>query len=756
VSPPEEQLIRDYVNRVSVAARGRLSPEDRRAFVARTRELIEQNTRGAGAVGPMGVARFLNGLGDPAALVSRECDRLAAQPPDATAAPPPGAGPPRSRPTRERRPRSAGGGWRDRLRPSGGALSGVPVPRPDAPDASDASDAGPADAAGGGTGGGARGGLRRQVLAGDVVTGPVPTGDEPLPGPPSESVSRPVPGPPGSAAQGPPRGFGGFVWEREPRSAGGVPEPSPGPPAGAAEPPPLPADVRARPRRLGWPWQGMSDPPANRGSANGHGPLAGAGDAAEEDAAEDDAAAEAVEEVVEPVVEEAVAEAVEAAVEEAVEGVGAEAGEEAAAEAVEEEAAEARADEPGPAGSGPAPDADRPPGAGRAPVIGRWAGGAPVTGEEAAAAPSAPSFNGRAAANGHGPASGTGSDDFASGDFAIGEPAPDDSRPGDFAVADSAPADFSAGDVVDSEAPGRRGTARPPDDDGPCDAAPSSADPAGEPDDRERPADGTAADEAGTAPAEPAPAGRGPRARATGQGVSSWAGWKPPRPASPGPSRLRASLHPPALPWPWLSRLRARSGAPAPDSAAPGSAAAGPAGPAGSRPAAADPASAGRAGPGRAAPRGNEPRPARPSQPSSALEAAGALARKAARYAATRGRERPLEAAAVVLIGLGGAVYPPVWLLGAALALASRVWDVRDKWLGLAIPVFVVIVGMGADVSLSGRQGTITDYFREAWIFGGHLCRVVAVLGAVYLAWRSQRPPREQSAEPWNKRGRFS
>jgi hypothetical protein len=138
------------------------------------------------------------------------------------------------------------------------------------------------------------------------------------------------------------------------------------------------------------------------------------------------------------------------------------------------------------------------------------------------------------------------------------------------------------------------------------------------------------------------------------------------------------------------------------------------------------------------------------------LEATGPLARKAARYAVTRARERPLEAAAVVLLGLGGAVYPPAWLLGAALALASRVWDVRDKWLGLAIPVFVVIVGMGADVSLSGRQGTFTDYFREAWIFGGHLCRVVAVLGAVYLAWRSQRPPRQQSAEPWNKRGRFS
>jgi hypothetical protein len=121
-----------------------------------------------------------------------------------------------------------------------------------------------------------------------------------------------------------------------------------------------------------------------------------------------------------------------------------------------------------------------------------------------------------------------------------------------------------------------------------------------------------------------------------------------------------------------------------------------------------------------------------------------------------RARERPLEAVAVVLIGLGGAVYPPVWLLGAALALASRVWDVRDKWLGLAIPLFAVIVGMGADVSLNGAQGGLTAYFREAWIFGGHMSRIVAVLGAVYLAWRSQQPRRRQSAEPWKKQRRFN
>jgi hypothetical protein len=126
------------------------------------------------------------------------------------------------------------------------------------------------------------------------------------------------------------------------------------------------------------------------------------------------------------------------------------------------------------------------------------------------------------------------------------------------------------------------------------------------------------------------------------------------------------------------------------------------------------------------------------------------------RLTAAWARQRPLEAVAVVLVGLGGAVYPPVWLLGAAIALASRAWDARDKWLGLAIPLFAVVVGMAADVSLSGAQHSAGAYFREAWIFGSHLGRLLALLGAVYLVWRTQQPPRRQLKEPWKKQRRFN
>ena len=133
----------------------------------------------------------------------------------------------------------------------------------------------------------------------------------------------------------------------------------------------------------------------------------------------------------------------------------------------------------------------------------------------------------------------------------------------------------------------------------------------------------------------------------------------------------------------------------------------------------------------------------------------GAGAGRLARTVLARARRRPLEAIAVLLLSLGGLIYPPVWLLGAAVALVSRVWDFRDKWIGLAVPVFLVIVGMVADVSLGGTRSGLSGYAREAWMFGGHISRVAAVLGAVYLAWRAERGRRSPPVPPWNKPHRF-
>ena len=80
MNPPTEQLIRDYLNRVSVAARGQLGPDQRRALVARTREFIEQHTRAVGHTDSADVSRLLADLGDPAALVQREREQLAGRP----------------------------------------------------------------------------------------------------------------------------------------------------------------------------------------------------------------------------------------------------------------------------------------------------------------------------------------------------------------------------------------------------------------------------------------------------------------------------------------------------------------------------------------------------------------------------------------------------------------------------------------------------------------------------------------------------
>jgi hypothetical protein len=143
-----------------------------------------------------------------------------------------------------------------------------------------------------------------------------------------------------------------------------------------------------------------------------------------------------------------------------------------------------------------------------------------------------------------------------------------------------------------------------------------------------------------------------------------------------------------------------------------------------------------------------------PDRPPGLPAAIGARARKLMRATVTAARRRPLETTAIVLLGLGGLIYPPVWLMGALIALASRVWDHRDKWIGLGAPVVLVIAGIAADVSLSSEHG-LGGYVHEAWLFGGHISRIAALLGAVYLAWRAQRGPRPPAIPPWQKPRRF-
>ena len=118
-------------------------------------------------------------------------------------------------------------------------------------------------------------------------------------------------------------------------------------------------------------------------------------------------------------------------------------------------------------------------------------------------------------------------------------------------------------------------------------------------------------------------------------------------------------------------------------------------------------------------------------------------------------RKNPLEAVSVVLLGVGGLIFPlspfPVWLIGSVLAFRSRRWDRRDKWLGLAGPVgfaviCLVLLGVSGSGSFFHALGQATHQFAL-------LLRVGCVLSAGYLVWRLRRGPRRRKTPPW-MRGR--
>jgi hypothetical protein len=114
-------------------------------------------------------------------------------------------------------------------------------------------------------------------------------------------------------------------------------------------------------------------------------------------------------------------------------------------------------------------------------------------------------------------------------------------------------------------------------------------------------------------------------------------------------------------------------------------------------------------------------------------------------------RKHPLEAVAVVLLGLGGLILPfPFWLIGGLVALRSRVWDARDKWIALAGPPLVTFVVLLIRAATS--QGNFFSAFYHA---AGHdvgvSIRVGCVLCAAYLIWRLRRGPRLRTLPPWQR-----
>ena len=135
-----------------------------------------------------------------------------------------------------------------------------------------------------------------------------------------------------------------------------------------------------------------------------------------------------------------------------------------------------------------------------------------------------------------------------------------------------------------------------------------------------------------------------------------------------------------------------------------------------------------------------EPPAGRRRQPPAVLAEAWALARK-----------NPLEAVSVILLGVGGLILPfPFWLIGGLVALRSRRWDARDKWIALAGPPLVTFA------VLLIRAGTSPGNFFSAFYHAsqhdvGLSIRAGCVLCAGYLVWRLRRGPRMRSLPPWQR-----
>ena len=132
----------------------------------------------------------------------------------------------------------------------------------------------------------------------------------------------------------------------------------------------------------------------------------------------------------------------------------------------------------------------------------------------------------------------------------------------------------------------------------------------------------------------------------------------------------------------------------------------------------------------------------------------GWLGRLGGELAAVVSRDR-LESVAIVLLGIGGAAYPPIWLIGVVVTFFSEKWDHRDKWLGLGVPVLLVVFGAMLVVVLGGERASLGPYVMEFWLAAGRLSRLAALLGAGFLLRRAisyHGNPRRRRP-PWSQPG---
>ncbi len=123
-----------------------------------------------------------------------------------------------------------------------------------------------------------------------------------------------------------------------------------------------------------------------------------------------------------------------------------------------------------------------------------------------------------------------------------------------------------------------------------------------------------------------------------------------------------------------------------------------------------------------------------------------------ARNAGTLSRRHPLEAVAIAALGIGGLILPfPFWLIGGTLAVFSRFWTPRDKWIALTGPPVIALLGTLVTAMLVHSQGNPVEIYTYALRLDvGYLLRAGSVLCAVYLAVQVRRGPRVR-LPPWKR-----
>jgi hypothetical protein len=123
-----------------------------------------------------------------------------------------------------------------------------------------------------------------------------------------------------------------------------------------------------------------------------------------------------------------------------------------------------------------------------------------------------------------------------------------------------------------------------------------------------------------------------------------------------------------------------------------------------------------------------------------------------ARDAGPLSRRYPLEAAAIILLGVGGLILPfPFWLIGGALAVVSRFWPPRDKWIALTGPLVIALLGtVVTAVIVRGKGNPVEIYTHALGLDVGYLLRAGSVLCAAHLAMQVRHGPRVR-LPPWKR-----